>query len=283
MDVSIILVNYKTKDLTINCIESIYEKTKDLNFEIFVVDNNSDDGSIEAIEEKFSDIKIIKNQENYGFGKANNIAIKVAKGKYIFCLNTDTLLINNAIKNLFDFMEDNNTIGACGGNLYDAQNNPVMCYSDFPNLWNCTSLSWLIRKVIPSARNKTVKKVKEVDFVAGADIFFRKDVLDKIGLFDEKFFMYCEEVDLCKRIKDNGYSIKIVPEAQIIHLAGKSSTNFWRNTKMRVKSKYIYARKHQSLLDIYSMKISYLIMHTIGYLLGFNKEHIELIKLHLEG
>ena len=95
--------------------------------------------------------------------------------------------------------------------------------------------------------------------------------------------MYAEEVDLCKRIKKEGYSIKIIPQAKIIHLEEKSSKNFWKNSKMRVKSKYIYARKHQSLLEVYSMKISYLIMHAIGYLFGFNKEHIELIKLHLEG
>ena len=105
MDVSIIFVNYKTKDLTINAINSVIEKTEGVDYEIFVVDNASNDGSIEAIEQEFSNINIIKNPINSGFGSANNLAIKQAKGKYIFCLNTDTLLVNNAIKIMFDFME----------------------------------------------------------------------------------------------------------------------------------------------------------------------------------
>ena len=105
MDVSIILVNYKTKDLTINAIKSVIEKTQGINFEIFVVDNNSKDGSIEAIEKEFPNINIIKNPINAGFGAANNLAINQAKGKYILCLNTDTLLINNAIKIMYNFME----------------------------------------------------------------------------------------------------------------------------------------------------------------------------------
>lgn len=286
MDVSIILVNYKTKDLTINCIKSIYEKTKDLNFEIFVVDNNSQDGSIEAIEKEFSNINIIKNPVNAGFGSANNLAIKQANGKYILCLNTDTLLINNAIKIMYDFMnkEENKNVAVCGSSLYDENLNYVMSFANFPNFFNTLSTSWILKKLFPVLRNqKEPDNVKEVDFITGADIFFRKSILDEIGLFDEKFFMYSEEVDLCKRIKDNGYSIKIVPEAKIIHLEGKSSKNFWTNSRMRVKSKYIYARKHQTLFEIYSMKVSYITMHLIGYLFSLNKNHLENINEHIKG
>lgn len=286
IDVSIIFVNYKTKDLTINAIKSVFEKTQGIDFEIFVVDNNSQDGSIEAIEKEFSQINIIKNTTNAGFGAANNIAIKQAKGKYILCLNTDTLLTNNAIKTMYDFMEkeDNKNIAVCGGTLYDENSNYIMSYANFPNLFNSLSFSWILKRLFPMIRNKKEPTdIKEVDFITGADIFLRKSILDKVGLFDENFFMYSEEVDLCKRIKNKGYSIKIIPQAKIIHLEEKSSRNFWGNAQMRVKSKYIYARKHQSLLELYSMKISYIIIHTIGYLFGFNKEHLELIKLHIEG
>ena len=127
MDVSIILVNYKTKDLTLNCIKSIYEKTTGVDFEIIVVDNNSQDGSAEAIEQEFQNVKVIYNKINVGFGAANNIAIKQAKGKYILCLNTDTFLINNAIKIMFDFMEEkaNQQVGVCGGILYDSNNKKI--------------------------------------------------------------------------------------------------------------------------------------------------------------
>lgn len=286
MDVSIIFVNYKTKDLTINAIKSVVEKTQGIDFEIFVVDNNSQDGSIEAIEKEFPQINIIKNTANTGFGAANNIAIKRAKGKYILCLNTDTLLINNAIKIMYDFMEkeDSKNIAVCGGTLYNENSNYIMSYANFPNLFNSLSFSWILKRLFPMIRNKKEPtNIKEVDFITGADIFFRKSILDKVGLFDETFFMYAEEVDLCKRIKNEGYSIKIIPQAKIIHLEEKSSKNFWENSRMRVKSKYLYARKNQSIIEIFLMKISYIIVHIIGYLLSFNKNHFENIKEHLKG
>lgn len=286
MDVSIIFVNYKTKDLTINAIKSVVEKTQGIDFEIFVVDNNSQDGSIEAIEKEFPQINIIKNTANTGFGAANNIAIKRAKGKYILCLNTDTLLINNAIKIMYDFMEkeDSKNIAVCGGTLYNENSNYIMSYANFPNLLNSLSFSWILKRLFPMIRNKKEPtNIKEVDFITGADIFFRKSILDKVGLFDETFFMYAEEVDLCKRIKNEGYSIKIIPQAKIIHLEEKSSKNFWENSRMRVKSKYLYARKNQSIIEIFLMKISYIIVHIIGYLLSFNKNHFENIKEHLKG
>lgn len=115
MDVSVIIVNYNTKDLILNCIQSIYEKTKDLTFEIIVSDNDSKDDSIKQISSQFPEVKIIENKKNLGFGMANNEGFKIAQGKYVFCLNPDTILINNAIKFLYDFMEHNEECAAGGG------------------------------------------------------------------------------------------------------------------------------------------------------------------------
>ena len=283
-DISVIFINYKTEKLTIAAINSVIEKTEGLDYEIFVVDNNSQDGSIEAIEREFPDINIIKNPINAGFGAANNLAIKQAIGKYILCLNTDTLFINNALKEFFDFMESDETVGVCGGNLYDEDLKPAMSYSKFPNFWNCQSFSWLLKKVFPVLRNhKELKSAKEVDFISGADIVFRKSVLDEVGLFDEQFFMYCEETDLCLRIKKAGYKIKAIPAPKIIHYHEKSSSNFWNNIKLRVKSKYLYARKNQSFLDLYAMKFSYVLLHLLCFIFTFNKNHFELMKMHLKG
>lgn len=283
-DVSVIFVNYKTKDLTISAINSVIEKTQNINFEIFVVDNNSQDGSIEEIEKQFPDINVIKNKSNIGFGAANNLAIKQAKGKYILCLNTDTVLMNNALRIMFDYMEENPNTGVCGGNLYNENLKPSMSYANFPNFWNCLAFSWLIKRIFPILRNHTeTKKIKEVDFITGADIFLRKSVLDAIGYFDENFFMFAEEADLCKRIKNTGYKRVIVPEAKIIHLEGKSSANFWGNIKLRVKSRYLYAQKHQTIIDILGMKLSYILLHSLALIFTFNKENIELIKLHFKG
>ena len=126
MDVSVIMVNYNTLELTKNTINSVMEKTKDLNYEIILIDNASTDGSVEFFEKEYKDkIIFIKNNENLGFGKANNKGIEIAKGKYVFLLNSDTLLINNAIKILFDFMEKNKNCGVCGGNLFDIDLKPT--------------------------------------------------------------------------------------------------------------------------------------------------------------
>ena len=285
MDVSIIFINYKTKDLTINAINSVIEKTEGLEYEIFVVDNNSQDGSIEAIEKEFPNINIIKNPINAGFGAANNLAIKKANGKYIFCLNTDTLLVNNAIKLMFDFMEkeENQNVGVCGGLLYTKDMSQAMSYCVFPNIINSNAFHWLLGYLFPSSKNKKINCIQEVDAISGADIFFRKSVLEKVGLFDERFFMYFEEMDLCFRIKKQGYSIKINPEAKIIHLEGKSTSGLLNNAKLRVISKYKYARVHQSIITIFTIKFTYILFHIIGYLFSFKKQHIELIFLHWKG
>ena len=232
MDVSIIFVNYKTKDFTINAIKSVIEKTQGIDFEIFVVDNNSQDGSIEAIEQNFPNINIIKNTTNKGFGAANNIAIKQAKGKYIFCLNTDTLLINNAIKIMFEFMEkiENQNVGVCGGYLYDSNSNPAAAGGHFPNIVDLLYKFKFLPKSLylkygMSLTSNYLEKIEKIDHIIGADIFFRKSVLDEIGLFDVKYFMYLEETDLCFRIKKAGYNVKFVKDAKIIHVEGKSSKN----------------------------------------------------------
>lgn len=245
-DVSIIFVNYKTKDLTINAINSVFEKTNGVSYEIFVVDNNSQDDSIEAIEQKFPEINIIKNPENSGFGSANNLAIKQARGKYILCLNTDTLLINNAIKEMFDFMEKNPAVGACGGALYDAEQKPTHSGGLFPNLLNIILLSKLryVFKNLYENRMGNKLPYEKMEYVTGADILFRKSVLDEVGLFDENFFMYFEESDLCYRIKHAGYKIKIVQESKIIHLEGKSSSVNINKFKWFKASEQYYFKKH---------------------------------------
>ena len=148
VDVSVIVVNYNTLELTKNTINSVIEKTRDLNYEIILVDNASTDGSVEFFEREYTDkVIFIKNSENLGFGRANNKGIEISKGKYVFLLNSDTLLINNAIKILFDFMEKNKDCGICGGNLYDLEMNPMHSYKQrIPNLITLINYYFIIDK-----------------------------------------------------------------------------------------------------------------------------------------
>ena len=272
MDVSIVFVNYKTEDLTINAIKSVIEKTENLEYEIFVVDNNSQDGSIEAVEKAFPSINIIKNPCNAGFGTANNLGIKQSTGKYVLCLNTDTLLVNNAVKKMFDFMEktENKNVGVCGGLLHDSDLNITHSGGKLP----CLSLIFWkfgLRYIFPQKYKKIIGDgciATEMEFITGADIMFRKSVLDKVGLFDENIFMYFEDSDLCLRIKKAGYDIKLVDDAKIIHLEGRSIEIPMQKRKWYKTSEFYYFKKHFPKKRIL-VKMTYLLLYYIGgYLLS---------------
>ena len=285
MDVSVIIVNYNTLELTKNTIESVFKKTEGLNYEVILVDNASTDGSVEYFENNYKEkIIFIQNRENLGFGKANNKGIEIAKGKYIFLLNSDTLLINNAIKILFDFMEQNIECGVCGGNLYDRDNKPVHSfkkelvniYSDFDFIKNFI-LKFIYKKRMDF--NYTNKNI-EVGYITGADMFIRKKMLEKVGIFDSDFFMYFEETELTARIKSSGKKIISVPQAKIIHLEGKSTQFKERKFRMFTESKYKYFYKVYSLREVklayYISQLKYLIPLNDGWMkLKINKEEYQ--------
>lgn len=264
MDVSVIIVNYNTLELTKNTIESVFEKTEGLKYEIILVDNASVDGSVEFFENNYKNkIIFIKNNENLGFGRANNKGIELAKGKYIFLLNSDTVLINNAIKILFDYMESHVECGVCGGNLYDINNNPthsfcsklINIYSEFDFIKNIIFKTFYKKRIDFNYLNQNI----EVGYITGADMFIRKEVLDKVGNFDPDFFMYFEEVELTSRIKLSRKKIISVPEAKIIHLEGKSSKFKKEKFRIILESKYKYLYKVYSLKEVrYSYYISQL-------------------------
>jgi len=248
MDVSIILVSYNTKDLTRDCIKSIYEKTEGVSYDIWVVDNASSDGSVEMIREEFPEVKLIESDKNLGFGRANNLAIKESNAKYCFLLNTDTVLLNNAVKILFDFMENpkNSGVGVCGGQLF----NPDMTYQWSTGEFN--SLDKLYRKSIGINYHQIKYRLKdifksrvlkekryvhsssqEVDYIIGADMMLRKSALNEVGAFDERFFMFSEEAELCFRLKKQGYKVRFVPDSHILHYGGASAYN--KNTPLSVE------------------------------------------------
>lgn len=232
-DVSIIIVNYKTSDLIINCIKSLYEKTNDINYEIILVDNNSEPNFQKTISEGLSKVNIpniyfINLKENVGFGRANNKGLNIAKGRNIFFLNPDTLLINNAIKILSDFLDTHQQVGACGGNLVDGDHQPTHSYKrilpgllwDINELFNNKLLELIFGKKNLYYNNK--RRPLKVSYITGADLMVKREVLKQVGSFCPEFFMYYEETDLCARIKKGGWDIYNIPSARIIHLESKS-------------------------------------------------------------
>jgi len=277
MQISIILVNYNTKDITRNCLKSLLEKVKDVNFEVYVVDNDSSDGSCEMIKQEFPEVKLIENKDNKGFGSANNTAIMNSKAKYIFLLNTDTILVNNAVKILYDFMENpkNQNIACCGGNLYNEDMTHQTSYGVFPSLKHILFVATGLHKIFPKYfKNKLLidgfnenNELKEVDYITGANMFIRKVVLDKVGLFDEDFFLYFEETELSFRFRKNGYKSIIIPDAKIIHLCGKSFKGFnLQKEKIWKKSEFLFFEKCYGKVIKYIVKFLYYIIYIKSFL-----------------
>lgn len=297
IQVSIILVNYNTKQLLRNCLQSVYEKTLDIDFEIYVVDNNSHDSSVEMIKSEFPQVKLIENKENKGFGAANNIAIRDSQAKYVFLLNTDTILLNNAIKIFYDFMEkpENISVACCGGNLYNEEMEKVHSYGIFPNLTelflNVLCMRNLFRlafhqyfdnhvNALAIGTNKN-DEIREVNFVIGADMFIKKSVLDKLGPFDEDFFMFYEDSELGYRMKKAGYKSVINPDSKIIHLESKSfKDNHIEKLKLFKESEYKYFKKCNGKISAIIAKSLYYLIYLKSALKEFDKFYLKMLVLN---
>lgn len=220
-DLSIIIVSYNTKKLLEECLESIEGKEED-NPEIIVVDNASSDNSAEFIKQKYKNIRLLENKENLGFSKANNQGIKIAKGEYILLLNSDTLTNEKSLESLIDFAKKHADAGVIGARLLNDDKSVQPSVFHLPSIFGAFKEYWLniqgsFEKYIPKG-NEPV----EVEAVVGAVMLIPKKVIEKVGLLDEKYFMYFEDLDYCRRVKRAGYKIYYLPEAKIIHHHGSS-------------------------------------------------------------
>jgi GT2 family glycosyltransferase len=271
MKLSIIIVNYNTYTLTKQTIESIIQKEHPFQYEILLVDNASSDGSIQKLQEEFNELvlegilQVFTNKANLGFAKANNIGIRVAKGEYILLLNSDTVVEDDCLNKCISQMKKNTNIGALGCKvvLPDGKLDHA-CKRGFPT--PKASLYYLLKlyKKDPikygqyDALHLREDEVGEVDCLMGAFMLMPKDVLNKVGLLDEDFFMYGEDIDLCYRIKDAGYKILYYPEAQITHHKGGSSKK--KRTKVIYdfhQAMWIFYKKHY--YKEYNLAISFLV------------------------
>jgi GT2 family glycosyltransferase len=271
--VSIIIVNYKTKKLIRDCLKSLYLYSSDFDLEVIIVDNNSNDNIKDMLSFEFPSVKYIQNKVNVGFGAANNVAIKQAKGKYLFLLNPDTIILNDAVTIFYDYCEENKNIGCIGGFLEDTEGNQIHSYGKFLNYWYDLfySFGYSIKKLLNLKNTKFITPTYqkygesiEVDYITGADLFVSKETLEQIGVFDESFFMYSEETDLQYRMKIKGLKRIVIPKARIIHLEGKSfALSNSRRIMMNV-SKLKYVKKHKGILAYILMKSVYLVSASIA-------------------
>lgn len=258
MDLSIIIVNYNTLELTQQCINSVRDNTHGIEYEIIVVDNASTDGSREIMAEQ-EGILFIESGGNLGFGRANNLGAQQATGRYLLMLNSDTIVVNNILGRMVERFDRQPLEVACLGSLLvHGDRKPSYSFGYFVD-WRD---EFRIKK---EGKNNTVivNDQEEVDYVSGADLFVRKEVVDKIGLFDPDFFMYYEDMELGYRYKKNGYSSVIVNEKGIIHLEGASSNSSYRKVCIITRSYMAYLRKTLNKSDFRKAKIWILLRRCI--------------------
>lgn len=231
MDLSIIIVNYNTRDLLRKCLQSVFASRTNHAFEVWVVDNASTDGSAEMVRSEFPKVKLIENQENAGYARANNQAVKKLAGRCVLLLNSDVEVAPDTFDKMLSFMDNNSTVGISGCKVIKSNGElDLACRRSFPNpvnaMFRLTGLSFLFPKSRFSSYNLTYlpeDQTAEVDSVMGAFLLVRREVINKIGLLDESFFMYGEDLDWCYRAKEAGFKVMYVPVTTVIHHKGSSS------------------------------------------------------------
>lgn len=263
---SVIIVSFNTKDTLRQCLSALAKHSKNLTVETIVVDNNSHDGSQLMIKEEFPHVRLIESSINLGFAAANNLAFKLCQGRYIVMLNSDAFIHKDTLQNAFKHMEDNSLIGLGGARLIGCDRSLQPSARMFPSLLNDFLLLSGLAAKHPSSRFfgradgtwASPETSRECDWVPGAFAIVRRDALEKANYFDERFFLYSEEVDLCKRIKNLGYQIWYWSDVTVTHIGGESSkevkhlsmANSGRQlTLWRMRSQLLYYRKHGGFLS----------------------------------
>ena len=274
IDVSIIIVNYKTANLLTKAIDSIIAKSENISYEIIVVDNDSKDNSDMIIQDRYHNhITYIKLTENIGFGRANNVGIKIANGRNILFLNPDIILLNNAVKLLSDYLDTHANVGVVGGNLYTKEGQPNVSFNRLlPSIFDeIDQATFHICSRIIYGKNKLfnyTQKPMEVGFIVGADMMVPKSVLDQVGLFDPDFFMYYEETELTWRIRNAGYKIMNIPQSHIIHLEGQSFTHSYDRELRSLTSRKLYYKKTHTTTYCYLANINYRLITTTALMIS---------------
>ncbi|MFA7359930.1 MAG: glycosyltransferase family 2 protein [Candidatus Kapaibacterium sp.] len=272
-DISIITVNYNSHKYIENCLNSIISNTRDINYEILIVDNYSPDRDIINLKSKFSNIEFYLLDDNRGFGSACNYGSQNSSGKYLVFVNPDTVFTNNSLKNMFDFMEQTTDAAVCSPAFIYQDGSQGYVYNNFPNImWEFYDflgkgynlrINKLNRKLQESAKSG---RAMRIDWATGACLIVKKDFFNKVGGFNEDYFLYYEDVDLQKRITDAGGSIYCLPYLKVIHVANTSTkpddddTVYYYNIN---KSRLMYHMKNSSTFK--KLFVKYL--HLAGFYL----------------
>ncbi len=256
IDVSVITVNYNVKEFVLNLVISLKKALINFSYEIIVVDNASQDGSVEYLKEKFTDVTVIANSKNVGFGKANNQALEISKGKYILLINPDAIVREDTFTKMISFFERTKEAGLAGCKVLNPNGTlQLACRRGFPGPWTSFTKVSGLSTIFPKSKlfakyNLTYldeNKTYEVDAISGSFMMLKRDVYEKVGGFDPDFFMYGEDLDLCYRIQKAGYKVYYVHDTEVIHYKGESTKrSSIDETKMFYDAMQIFVKKHLS-------------------------------------
>lgn len=260
MDLSIIIVNWNTKKLLVECLDSIYRSPQNIEYDIWVVDNASTDGSSELVRERYPEVNLIANEVNIGFARANNLAYQQCTGKNILLLNPDTVVEPHAIEKLIQFLNQKANAGMVGPRLLNPDGTLQVSAFPVPTLskefWRLFHLDNFIPYAKYPIETWDTGSVREVDTLLGACMLIRRETLGESSIFDEEYFIYSEEVDLCTRLKKDGWHLYWLPSSVVIHHGAQSTQQVAEEMFLKLYAgKVLYFRKHHSKVAVFLYKL----------------------------
>lgn len=283
MNISIIIVNWNTKDMLVNCLESIY-RTQKSAFEVWVVDNGSADGSVEAVKAMFPQARLIENQENLGFAKANNQALKLASGSYLVLLNSDCVLGPGSLDTMIKFMSGHKDVAICSPQLLNEDSTRQNSIANIPTLSTELLNKSLLRRLFPGkypGKERIIDEPFQVESVIGACMVVRKEAIEDCGLLDEDYFLFLEETDWCKRVREKGWKVVFHPGGEVFHLQGASARKSIVRARIEYwKSRYVFFRKHRGVAARFFLRSALFLRLTINF---FANIFYNIITLFLSG
>ena len=255
MDATVVIVSWNTREILRDCLQSVFGQTKDIAFEVIVVDNHSQDGSVEMVRKTFPQARVIANTTNRGFAAANNQGIDIAEGRYVLLLNSDTVVLDGAIQKIVAFADARPEAGVFGCRVLNSDRTLQPTCFMYPSLLNMFLSSTYLYKLFPRNRFFGRERMtwwdrsdeREVEVVTGCFIMVRRKAIDQVGLLDENFFMYGEETDWCWRFNRAGWKVLFTPESKIIHIGGQSSRIIKHEMHLQIRASILlFLRKHRS-------------------------------------
>lgn len=260
MHLSTVIVSWNTRELLASCLDSLQLATSGVESEIWVVDNASSDGTADFVEQAFPDVELIRSSSNLGFARANNLAIPRTSGRYLLLLNPDTELEAGSLNHMLKHMNAHSGAGAVGPMLVDLANEMQQSAEPAPSLMSELSRLFHLFTLLPTTTYDMKKwdldRPREVDVLQGACLMIRSDALRQVGVLDEDYFMYSEEVDLCYRLRNAGWTIHWLPQAKVIHHEGQSAKQIPMESFINLyKGKVTYFRKNHGMASALAYKL----------------------------